>query len=280
MKFSIFFLLSFFVSFNLIANDKFFLEPYKTNYILPFSYKSGENYNSYSLSDTYSNLEFEFQISLKYNFYNNLFGFNESYNVVYSQKTWWQLYSESSPFREFNFNPEFFVSIPFTYSVNNFKFRNLKLSFVHNSNGKGNIEENNLILADKLNLKNNSRSHNYFEASSLMSFNNIDIEISSLINYLGSFDLSDNPDIYDYYGYLGLKLNYKLDDYNLMFSGRINPLNGNGNLEVSTYYTINKKENFYLYFKYFYGYGESLIDYNNRINKVGIGIAFNLPNLF
>lgn len=263
------------------ASDKFFLEPYKPNYILPISYKSGEAYNSYSLSDNYGNFESEFQISLKYNFLYNLFDLHETYFISYSQRAWWQIYSVSSPFREINYNPELFVSIPMNLSYKDIRLNYLNISFVHNSNGKGNIENSNPdLVSDDLLFSNNSRSLNYLELTSFISYKNLNTKLSFILPFLGDMDLSDNPDIYDYYGYFCFETLISLDDYYMSIGGRFNPKTNNGNIELNTYYTLNKKENLYIYFKYFYGYGESLIDYNNNVSKVSLGVAFNLPNLF
>jgi len=279
-KIYLLFIISFIV--NPLYSKDFYLEPYKTNYILPFSYKPGKTYYSYNLSDKYTNTEFEFQISLKYNFYNNLFNLNEKYYLSYTQKTFWQLYTDSSPFREINYNPELFVVFPFKRDIGCFHFKKFKASIVHNSNGRGNIIEINpqYYSSDIRYFQNSSRSHNYLEFSTLFEFHNIDVVSSFLINYLGKSDLYDNPDIYTYYGHFGLQFHYNLKDFDLSLKTHFNPIKLNGNLEFNIFHEVPHSDSLYIYFKYFHGYYESLIDYNNNVDKISVGLSFNLDKVF
>ncbi|WP_261545403.1 phospholipase A [Campylobacter lari] len=51
-------------------------------------------------------------MSLKKTFFEDLLSLNESYNIGYTQISWWQLYEHSSLFRETNYLPEFFINFP------------------------------------------------------------------------------------------------------------------------------------------------------------------------
>ena len=44
-------------------------------------------------------------------------------------------------------------------------------------------------------------------------------------------------------------------------------------IEANYSYPILGRDDLFLYAKFFDGYGESLIDYNNKITKFGIGIS-------
>ncbi|HIC42873.1 MAG TPA: hypothetical protein EYO73_00835 [Sulfurimonas sp.] len=44
-------------------------------------------------------------MSLKKQLSYNLLGMNDFISVAYTQKVWWQLYSDSGPFRETNYLP-------------------------------------------------------------------------------------------------------------------------------------------------------------------------------
>jgi len=45
-----------------------------------------------------------------------------------------------------------------------------------------------------------------------------------------------------------------------------------GALEINWSFPMSRRAKWFV--QYFNGYGESLIDYNARVNRVGIGIAF------
>jgi len=93
--------------------------PYKVNYLLPLSYsKDSPTLGHNGLPDdqnTYNeNMEVVFQLSLKKQLSYNLFGWNEFIVAAYTQKVWWQLYDESGPFRETNYQPKIFRTTPTT----------------------------------------------------------------------------------------------------------------------------------------------------------------------
>ncbi|WP_321778024.1 phospholipase A [Sulfurimonas sp.] len=87
----------------------FGLKPYRTNYLLPFGYRTNGTYDNYSPTGDYKKMEAELQISLKLNVGSGLFGLDEKYYLSYTHKAFWQIYMESSPFRETTYNPEAFV---------------------------------------------------------------------------------------------------------------------------------------------------------------------------
>jgi len=148
----------------------FGLKPYLENYLLPFGYREGD-YTSYTPSDKYTNKEAELQISLQYDAYTNLFGLDEIYSFSYTQKSMWQIYTESAPFRETNYNPEFFVSLPIYHSSDVLSVKMLRVSLSHQSNGQGDITELNQDIKpastedfEKTWLESRSRSWNYTSA--------------------------------------------------------------------------------------------------------------------
>jgi phospholipase A1 len=80
----------------------------------------------------------------------------------------------------------------------------------------------------------------------------------------------DNPDINSYMGYFEHRAAYKME--HLTFSGmfRGNPAAGHGAVELGMSFPIWGRLNGYV--QYFNGYGESLIDYDNNIERFGVGI--------
>jgi phospholipase A1 len=81
----------------------------------------------------------------------------------------------------------------------------------------------------------------------------------------------DNPDIEDYMGYFEFQgiYNRNRNNFGLFFR---NTLKEDYRGAVQLDWGFPVYENLRGYVQYFYGYGESLIDYNNKVNKLGIGI--------
>jgi len=125
-------------------NRDFGLKPHKVNYILPYAYREGV-YKSYVPTDEYRNIEAELQVSLKLYLGTGFFGLNESYYLAYSHQAFWQIYSDSSPFRETNYNPEGFIVFPVLRKDSIFNMMSIKLCLAHTSHGQG--ENNDVISA-------------------------------------------------------------------------------------------------------------------------------------
>ena len=257
-------------SMNSWLNGDFGLKPDKVSYLLPFGY-TGHKYKSYNL-DGYNNFEAELQVSFKLGVGQNLFGLKERYYLSYTHHAFWQIYTNSSPFRENNYNPEAFTIIPIFSDVRGFTLRNVKLSLAHISNGKGATSLTYDKFGNPIVVK-TSRSINYvyvdmaFQKGSFLT--NFIIQTPSF----GGENLSDNPDIMDYWGYTAMRLSYfhEKSMYTLLLKG--NPVTEKGALEATYSYPLHK-HSLFAYGKFFTGYGESLIDYNNYVTKIAFGIAF------
>jgi len=251
-------------------DGNFGLIPHKVNYLLPYGYRFDDGkYKSYVRSDEYRRIEAELQISLKSQFGYNLFGLNERYYLAYSQKSFWQIYSKSSPFRETNYNPEGFVVFPIE-DDSMFKLQSLEVGIAHMSNGQGNNEDVEYAPGE-FNPGNRSRSVNYIYSVLSLRHDTLVTRLKVWIPYFGA-DLDDNPDLMDYTGFTEVDLSYFFGKNLVTFMARGNPVTGLGCAQVTASHPIMK--DVYLYIKLFSGYTESLIDYDNYVNKFAIGFSF------
>ncbi|WP_373035959.1 phospholipase A [Sulfurimonas sp.] len=251
-------------------NSDFGLKPHKVNYILPFAYREG-TYKSYVLTDEYRNIEGELQMSLKLYLGTGLFGLNESYYLAYSHQAFWQIYSESSPFRETNYNPEGFVEFPIADKDSFLNMKSVKLGLAHTSNGQGTNKD--VVYATPAdNPGNRSRSLNYMYSEFAFQYNTLLTELRLISPFPGTEDDEDNPDIMKYLGYTSVKFNYFTGEHMFTLMGMGNFSTGYGAVEVTYSYPLI--DDAYLYVKLFSGYGESLIDYNNYITKFSVGFSF------
>lgn len=248
----------------------FGLQPYRTNYLLPYGY-SDKVYKTYVKTDKYQRNEAELQVSLKMNVARDLFGLHELYYLSYTHTAFWQLYAASSPFRETNYNPEGFVIFPVYDKNSDLHLRSIKLALAHKSNGQGNNKDANYASpADDLG--NRSRSINYIYSTVRFEHGTLLTDITAMWPFPESEDGNDNPDIMDYLGYTKIKFTYFYHKNMLTLMGRGNIATGKGAIEGTYSYPLMNDT--YLYIKAFSGYGESLIDYNNNLNKFSIGFSF------
>lgn len=231
----------------------FGLYPYKKNYILPATYdfKAPEDRNPF---------ETVYQISIEKPIAYDYFGLNETISVTYTQKAFWQTAKHSFPFRETNYEPEIFVSIPYEKDS---ILKSYKLGFNHSSNGQGDPT---------------SRSWNRLFLEGTYQLSNL--FIVPKVWYRIPEDKDDNnPEVYNYYGYGDLSFIYAWNEHqfelilrnNLKFDDQ-----NKGSAEFNWTFPLPKikySRSTYGMFQLYSGYGNSLIDYDREVNRVGLGIA-------
>lgn len=181
----------------------------------------------------------------------------------YTQQSQWQVFNtrNSSPFRETNYEPELIATLS-TEGTGSWKL--LNLGVVHQSNGRSNPE---------------SRSWNRIYAQGGWEWDNhVALLARGWWRIPESVVRDDNPDIAHYLGHGDLLLRWEPDDRRqaLAFLLR-NNLNLNHNthflqLDWSTPLPLGHAGR--LHFQFGDGYGESLIDYNQRQTTLGLGLSF------
>ena len=256
------------------AADPYVLSPHKMNYILPFSIVDNINREAYqefsTWADDLKDVEAKFQISLKIPLLTGHW-LNEGDQLFFgfTLQSWWQIYADeiSKPFRETNYQPEFFYVTPLNFHPWGGNSA-LVTGFEHQSNGRSQQLSRgwNRVYINYLYEKRN------FALSFRPWYRIPEEEKSSPSDGQGD----DNPDILDYMGHFELGMVYKHSTYfELSFKGRENFATHNGFVEVGATFPLWGKLKGYAQFSS--GYGESLIDYNVNQKRFGIGIA--LTNL-
>jgi phospholipase A1 len=213
-----------------------------------------------------------FQLSLKYRVLNDTGPLATKYpalkglHVAYTQRSLWDITSDSSPFYDTSYSPEvMFESLaPDTGSTGGFTWLGYQTAFQHESNGRGGAE---------------SRSFNsvYFRPG--FAFGDLNgwrfIVRPKFFAYVG--DISDNRDIKDYRGYSELRLIFgRNDGLGVSATGRIGQKFDKGSLQFDAAYpTEYLSGNFemYLHAQYWTGYGESLLNYNRRTSNFRAGVS-------
>jgi len=216
-----------------------------------------------TFSDEYYNAETEavFQLSAKHRIFNTPFYF------AYTQISFWQAYdrNNSAPFRETNYNPEIF------YRTKRFPFFGgqvgADIGFEHESNGqKPPISRSwNLIYASP-----------YYCHSDLLLYIKLRYRLPEDDKKFPSDAVGDdNPDITDFLGYSDLNLYYRFEwNHTVHLTVRGNIHTGRGGVVLNYSLPIPKSATSFFIIRLSHGYGESLVDYNRSLTRIGAGIMF------
>lgn len=217
-----------------------------------------------------TNSEARIQLSFKY----RLFGRSEDSSsgalnseglyFAYTQRMFWDLGAESSPFRNIDFQPELFYLSPSRTSANGASFR-AQAGISHESNGR--------------------------DGPASRSVNSIYIAPSAAWPLAGGYrltvsprlaiffgDLSDNPNIRDYRGNSGLSAELGKDNgLRLSTFTRFSFGKRKGSFSADLSYPLPRIHtglpSLYLFGQSFVGYGENLLDYNRHVTRFRIGLA-------
>lgn len=204
------------------------------------------------------NSDVKFEIGFKQRLTNLVLPFNTYGYLTYRQKSFWDVYKESAPFTESNYNPGFGFAKPIVSKKKGFN-QGLFFQFEHQSNGRDSIY---------------SRSWNYVSLSYLYMFKENWQFALKVWQPLGP--INDNRDLLDYIGRHETSVTYMPNPRLVLETSIRKPLKWNwkGSLQLSVSYKIDKDANQYVYVQYYLGYGESLIDYNENVSMIRVGITF------
>jgi phospholipase A1 len=203
-----------------------------------------------------NNSNVKFQLSISHRLTKSILPFDTYLFLQFSQKTIWNVFEESLPMRDMNFNPG--VGLGRLIIHKNRYIGKAILMFEHESNGKDSLT---------------SRSWNKVSLGlNLMLNKNVDAQMKLWIPIV---DSDNNRDILKYNGIGHFGINYRSDNRRfhtgLLTTWRTKSFSFNTQWEFS--FKLNKKENQYLFVQYYNGYGENLLDYNQYKSVVRIGFV-------
>ncbi len=205
--------------------------------------------------------EVQFQVSIKTPLAIDLFDKGVDIFAAYTVRSFWQLYNNdiSSPFRESNHEPDVWLQMRSNREFFGFKNTVNMLGLVHQSNGQ----------AASL-----SRSWNRVYAGFGFERGNLALLIKPWLRIEEDLENDDNPDITDYLGHGEIKMAYKHKGHNFSIMSRNNLESGfsKGAIELGWSFPLFNYNYLKGYIQYFSGYGESLIDYDQYVNRIGFGL--------
>ena len=228
---------------------------YKDNYFI-----TGTTIGS---KPTRTNSDVKFQISISQRLTKSTLPFNTYLYLFYSQKCMWNVFEESLPMRDFNFNPG--IGIAKHLIVKNRYIGKVTLMLEHESNGRDGLA---------------SRSWNKISLAG-----NIFIDPNIMIHgkvWIPIIDGQNNKDILDYCGIYQTGLSITSPNKRFHFGLTLVKRRGwrlsyNSIWEIS--YRVFKRDNQFLFLQYYNGYGENLLDYNVFKSRLRIGLVIK-PKLF
>ncbi|MBQ7690756.1 MAG: phospholipase A [Muribaculaceae bacterium] len=225
-----------------------FFSIYKDNY---FALGTALNHKP-----TEYNSDVKFQISFRQRLTKSILPFHSYLFLSYSQKAMWNIFEESLPFHDLNFNPGIGVQAPII--------------------AKGKIVGNALIMVEH---ESNGRDG---EAS--RSWNKVSFAGSAIINsqlmlhaktWIPIIDGQQNKDILKYSGifqtgaqFISKNKRWVADVTFVKRQG----WNMNFNTIVNVGFRIRKKDNQFLMLHFYDGYGENMLDYNKYHCRLRLGL--------
>jgi phospholipase A1 len=214
----------------------------------------------------FDHIEAKFQVSLKYVAVEDFFFRDLDLQFAFTATSWWQSYNSdiSAPFRETNYEPELIFNYHNPWSILGIDVGNSFLSLNHQSNGQSGTL---------------SRSWNRLIAGIAFTVDNVAWGITTWYRFpeeakidLASPRGDDNPDIEKYMGYGEIGALWQITEgHNLDIMLRNNFRSDNkGAIQLGWSFPFSKHLRGYI--EYFNGYGESLIYYDQSVERIGIGV--------
>jgi phospholipase A1 len=205
-------------------------------------------------------VELKFQLSLKTMLISDLIGKTGDLWVGYTNRSFWQAFNaqRSSPFRETNHEPEAWFDFATDRSLGSLHFKGVNLGMVHQSNGQwGEV----------------SRSWNRIYGLFVFEQGDFYFAVKPWWRLPESRSNDDNPEIEKYLGNFEFYALKKWRDQSLGIMLRNNlRFNSDNHGAVQLDYNFPLHNQLRGYLQYFSGYGESLIDYDHRVNTIGFGV--------
>ena len=245
------------------SKNRFAITQHKSSYILPLTYNSRVNNEPFRENDENRELdkyEFKFQFSIKAQLFDSIMQYPGRIFFGYTNQSYWQIFDQdnSGPFRETNHEPEIFVDIDRNGQLAGWNIPLLRFGWVHQSNGRSSSL---------------SRSWSRLYGQFFLEKNNWALSFKPWIQVSGDSADEDNPDIDEFMGNfeLGLFRQGATSAASIRFRNNLRSEN-RGAIEFNWSKPLPFNDKLRLYFQYFHGYGESLIDYNVNTNRVGLGL--------
>lgn len=202
------------------------------------------------------NADAKFQISFRQRLTNSRLPFNSFLYLTYTQKSFWDIYKKSFPFRDNNYNPGIGLG---RYIISDNKLKGaIFIQIEHESNGQDGDESRDLNFI--------SLSGKYFINDNLL----VRLSLNPPF-YIGP----KNKDIVDYRGVGLLSAEYRTHDNKWWISAQYNPKNQifSANTTLSAAFKISDKFNQYFYAEFYNGTGDSLLDYKRYDLQLRVGIC-------
>lgn len=210
-----------------------------------------------------TNSDVKFQISISQRLTKSTLPWHTYLFLMYTQKTFWNVFEKSLPMRDMNFNPGIGITKPF-FSKDRYVGQ-MTLLIEHESNGR--------------------------DGDASRSWNRISLYGSVMVNdwlmvhakyWIPIIDGQNNRDILKYCGIfqhgVSVTTPNKKFGLSLILQKRAG-WNFNFNTIVEFNWLVHKKSNQYLFVQYYNGYGENLLDYKRFHSRLRAGIVIK-PRFF
>lgn len=207
------------------------------------------------------NEEAKYQISFKVPLLTGVLDDRTTLWFGYTQRSFWQVYNqdESAPFRETNYEPEIFLRHQTNWNLGAVTLSGVTAGFVHQSNGQSEPR---------------SRSWNRILASAGFTRGRWLFVVEPWYR-IPENTKDDNADIEAYLGHANYHVIYKLAEDRTLSLKLMNNLRSDNRTSLEFGYSFPIGDKIKGFFQYYNGYGESLIDYNHRVERFGLGIMLN-----
>ncbi|WP_348645613.1 phospholipase A [Marinobacter sp. S6332] len=241
---------------------------HRPSYILPVTRMDDKNQQPSSprLGTTgydyeVENEEAKYQISFKVPLLTGWLEDDTTLWFGYTQRSFWQVFNQddSAPFRETNYEPEIFLRHLANWDLGFVTFNGMSVGINHQSNGQSEPR---------------SRSWNRIMAGAAFTRGRWLFSLQPWYRIPEDKE-NDNEDIHRYLGYADYNVVYKLAEDRTFSLRLMNNLHSDNRTSLEFGYSFPLGGTIKGFFQYYNGYGESLIDYNHRIERFGIGIMLN-----